>query len=92
MTQLQVCHWLEKINITPSIETMYFLIRCKQIFVTYHKQSTDNTYSDAEGSIYKVLKYSLQETLDLVPITILIILFCSLNILTTTPVATRSKA
>ena len=91
MTQLQVCHWLGKINITHCIETMYLLIHCKQIFVTYHKQSID-TYSDGEGSIYKVLKYSLQETLDLVPITILIILFCSLNMLTTTPVATRSKA
>jgi len=29
---------LEKINVTPCIETMYFLIQCK-IFVMYHKQS-----------------------------------------------------
>jgi hypothetical protein len=49
-------------------------------------------YSDAEGVIYKVLKYFLQETLDLIPIIILIILFCSLNKLTMTPVATWPKA
>jgi len=55
-------------------------------------KAIDNMYSDAEGSIYKVLKYSVQETLGLVPIIILIILFCSLNMLTTVPVAARYKA
>jgi hypothetical protein len=49
-------------------------------------------YCDAEGNICRVLKYSLQENLGLAPIIILIILSCSLNMLTTIPVAARSKA
>ena len=38
-------------------------------------------YCEAKGNICKVLKNSLQESLDLAPIIILIILFWSLNML-----------
>ena len=37
-------------------------------------------YSDAEDSVYKVLKYSLQETLGLTPIIIPITLFCGCSL------------
>jgi hypothetical protein len=57
-------------------------------------KAIDNMYSDSEGSIYKVSKYSLQEALRLVPIIILIIMFCSLNMLrrSQSPRGLRRKA
>jgi len=57
-----------------------FILNKPVLFII--NKAIDNIYCNAKGNICKVLQYSLQESLGLAPIIILIILFCSLNVLT----------
>jgi len=51
----------------------------KLIFISIYKCPSESIYCGRNGKIFNFLKFSLQESVVVVPFTIMIILFCSLK-------------